>query len=173
MHACRWLITVSVFLFFWPLKTIKMGNRLKKDYELPFPPFLKLPSHMLVAYGKVQKTSVTVPTELNAYTTIRPCHICGSIPRVCSIQINIIISWVFRSLQKKLSFAFKFRIFVKNYSYGYFFLNFQNKKSKKKQKESHHFLQAFCIKKKIEKLDKSICEPSIISIGVKIILLII
>lgn len=72
--ACQMLNTL-------PWKEMALTFRwLITDYQLPFPSHLNLPSHMPVAYGKVQKTSVTVPIELNAYTTIKCCHICN-----CSI----------------------------------------------------------------------------------------
>lgn len=51
---------------------------LTKEYELPFNHNLALPSHMKLAYGKVQKSLVMIPIELNAYTTIRNCDICKS-----------------------------------------------------------------------------------------------
>nr|CAD2177371.1 unnamed protein product [Meloidogyne enterolobii] len=54
-----------------------------KEYEIPFNHNLTLPPHMKLAYGKVQKSSVLIPIELNAYTTLRDCEVCkSSIPQI-------------------------------------------------------------------------------------------
>jgi len=56
-----------------------------QEYEIPFNHNLTLPPHMKLAYGKVQKSSVLIPIELNAYTTLRNCEVCkSSIPQVIS-----------------------------------------------------------------------------------------
>lgn len=56
-----------------------------QEYEIPFNHSLSLPPHMKLAYGKVQKSSVLIPIELNAYTTIKNCEVCkSSIPQVIS-----------------------------------------------------------------------------------------
>jgi hypothetical protein len=57
-----------------------------QECEIPFPLDVRPPLHMTKEYGKVEKSNIVVPAEVNEYTMLKPCYLCQStITTVCGV----------------------------------------------------------------------------------------